>query len=60
LYFPQWHSSPGGTEDALAEKTVALRTERAVVDRLRFVTSPCDHDMIVSGDANESFSASKF
>src|SRR5216683_2404922 len=25
-----------------------------------FVTSPCDHDMIVSGDANESFSASKF
>src|SRR5439155_16830229 len=26
---------PGGTEDALAEKTVALRAERAVVDRLR-------------------------
>src|SRR5260370_28421548 len=25
-----------------------------------FVSSPCDHDMIVSGDANESFSASKF
>src|SRR5579864_8481436 len=25
-----------------------------------FVTSPCDHDMIVSGDASESFSASKF
>ena len=25
-----------------------------------FVTSPCDQDMIVSGDANESFSASKF
>src|ERR1700693_2512168 len=24
-----------------------------------FVTSPCDHDMIVSGDASESFSASK-
>src|SRR6266513_2551353 len=24
------------------------------------VTSPCDQDMIVSGDANESFSASKF
>src|SRR5205823_8519663 len=26
---------PGGAEDALAEKTVALRAERAVVDRLR-------------------------
>ena len=25
-----------------------------------FVTSPCDHVMIVSGDANDSFSASKF
>src|SRR5258708_17980084 len=25
-----------------------------------FVTSPCDHDMIVSGDANDSFRASKF
>jgi len=25
-----------------------------------FVTSPCDQDMIVSGDASESFSASKF
>jgi len=24
------------------------------------VTSPCDQDMIVSGDANDSFSASKF
>src|SRR5579864_9409398 len=24
------------------------------------VTSPCDHDMIVSGDASESFRASKF
>src|SRR5438477_2336779 len=24
------------------------------------VTSPCDHDMIVSGEASESFSASKF
>jgi hypothetical protein len=24
------------------------------------VTSPCDQDMIVSGEASESFSASKF
>jgi hypothetical protein len=34
----------GRTEDALAEEAVLLRLERAVVDRLRLVTSPLDHD----------------
>ena len=41
----------GGTEDALAEQTVALGLERAVVDRLRLVTSPLDHVSICLGEA---------
>ena len=40
-----------GAEDFGAEQTVPLRFEGSVVDGLSLVTSPLDHDRIVSGEA---------
>lgn len=40
------------TKNLGAEQTVTLGFERTVVDGFRFLTSPNDHERIISGEAN--------
>ena len=53
--FPVSH----GTKNTRAKKSITLRLEGAIVNRLGFVTSPCDHCRIFSGEASEMRIASK-
>jgi len=39
-------------KDLGAEQAVTLRFERTVVDGFRLLTSPNDHERIISGEAN--------